>query len=70
MFELIKKLYEISGKEAPKINRMLFFEVLKSIFEGVMLGAIMLLLLKVFQSIFEDRGIVIQDVYTLYRSQP
>lgn len=66
MFELIKKLYEISGKEAPKINRMLFFEVLKSIFEGVMLGEIMLLLLKVFQNVFEDRGIVIQDVFALF----
>lgn len=66
MRELIKKLYMISGKESPKISRMLFFEVLKSIFEGVALGAIMLLLLKVFQNIFEHREVVIQDVYMVF----
>ncbi|MHA2655310.1 hypothetical protein [Streptococcus agalactiae] len=65
MKELIKKLYMIAGKESSKISRMLLFEVLKSIFEGVALGAIMLLLLRVFQNIFEHRAVVIQDVYGL-----
>lgn len=66
MRDLIKKLYAIAGKESSKISRMLFFEVLKSIFEGVGLGAIMLLLLKVFQNIFEHRKIIIQDVYIVF----
>lgn len=66
MRELVKKLYFISGKESPKISRMLFFEVIKSIFEGVSLGAIMLLLLKVFQNIFENRTVVMQDIYLVF----
>lgn len=66
MRELVKKLYFISGKESSKISRMLFFEVIKSIFEGVSLGAIMLLLLKVFQNIFENRTVVIQDIYLVF----
>ena len=66
MKELIKKLYMIAGKESSKISRMLLFEVLKSIFEGVALGAIMLLLLRVFQNIFEHRAVVIQDVYIVF----
>lgn len=66
MRELVKKLYFISGKESPKISRMLFFEVIKSIFEGVSLGAIMLLLLKVFQNIFENRPVVMQDIYLVF----
>lgn len=66
MRELIKKLYAIAGKEASKIKRMLFFEVLKSIFEGIALGAIMLLLLRVFQNIFEQRPVVMQDVYLVF----
>lgn len=66
MRELVKKLYFISGKESSKISRMLFFEVIKSIFEGVSLGAIMLLLLKVFQNIFENRTVVMQDIYLVF----
>ena len=66
MSELVKKLYFISGKESSKISRMLFFEVIKSIFEGVSLGAIMLLLLKVFQNIFENRTVVMQDIYLVF----
>lgn len=66
MRELVKKLYFISGKESSKISRMLFFEVIKSIFEGVSLGAIMLLLLKVFQNIFENRPVVMQDIYLVF----
>ena len=66
MMELVKKLYMIAGKESSKISKMLVFEVLKSIFEGVSLGATMLLLLRVFQNIFEDRGIIMQDVYLVF----
>ena len=53
MKELIHKLYWVAGKEYSKISKMFFFEVLKSIFEGISLGATMLLLLKIFQNIFE-----------------
>ena len=66
MRDLIKKLYAIAGKESSKLSRMLLFEVFKSIFEGVALGAIMLFLLKVFQNIFEHREVFIQDVYIVF----
>lgn len=66
MKELIRKLYSIAGEESSKLNRMFFFEVLKSVFEGVSLGAIMLLLLRVFQSIFDHRTLVMQDVYAVF----
>lgn len=66
MRELIKKLYMIAGKESSKISRMFFFEILKSIFEGISLGAIMLLLLRVFQNIFEHRPVIMRDVYAVF----
>lgn len=66
MRDLIKKLYAIAGKESSKLSRMLLFEVFKSIFEGIALGAIMLFLLKVFQNIFEHREVLIQDVYIVF----
>jgi ATP-binding cassette subfamily B protein IrtB len=66
MRELVRKLYMIAGNESSKISKMLFFEVIKSIFEGVALGATMLLLLKVFQNIFEDRTIMMRDVFLVF----
>lgn len=66
MRELIKKLYTIAGNESSRISRMFLFAVLKSIFEGGALGAILLVLLKVFQNIFEHREIVMQDVYNVF----
>lgn len=45
---------------------MFFFEVLKSIFEGISLGATMLLLLKIFQNIFEGRNITQEDIYFVF----
>lgn len=65
MIELIKKLYIIAGKESSRISKMLFFEVLKSVFEGTGVGAVMFLLLRVFQNIFDHRAVVMQDIYVL-----
>ena len=66
MRELLKNLYRIAGKESSKITKMLLFEVLKSFFEGVALGATMLLLLKLFENLFERRPIGTGDVIEVF----
>ena len=40
MRELLKTLYEVSGSYSKRITKMLIFDVIKGIFEGVSLGAI------------------------------
>lgn len=66
MRELLKKLYSIAGKESQKLSRMIVFEVVKSIFEGISLGAILFLLLKIFEKLFEQKEVVMNDVYIVF----
>lgn len=62
MIELLKKLYEIAGKESNKITKMLVSEVIKAIFEGISLGAIMLVLLKVCRCTLYNKKVQWSDV--------
>ena len=66
MRELLKKLYSIAGKESQKLSRMIVFEIVKSIFEGISLGAILFLLLKIFEKLFERKEVVMNDVYIVF----
>lgn len=66
MRELLKKLYSIAGKESQKLSRMFVFEIVKSIFEGISLGAILFLLLKIFEKLFERKEVVMNDVYIVF----
>lgn len=66
MIDLIKKLYVVSGKESKKITNMLIGEVIKGIFEGIALGAVMFLLLKVCENIFEGKNITNNDVLLVF----
>lgn len=66
MRELLKKLYSIAGKESKKLSRMIVFEIVKSIFEGISLGAILFLLLKIFEKLFEQKEVVMNDVYIVF----
>lgn len=66
MRELLKKLYSIAGKESQKLSRMIVFEIVKSIFEGISLGAILFLLLKIFEKLFEQKEVVMNDVYVVF----
>lgn len=66
MRELLKKLYSIAGKESQKLSRMIVFEIVKSIFEGISLGAILFLLLKIFEKLFEQKELVMNDVYIVF----
>lgn len=66
MRELLKKLYSIAEKESQKLSRMFVFEIVKSIFEGISLGAILFLLLKIFEKLFERKEVVMNDVYIVF----
>ena len=66
MRELLKKLYSIAGKESQKLSRMIVFEIVKSIFEGISLGAILFFLLKIFEKLFEQKEVVMNDVYIVF----
>lgn len=66
MIDLIKKLYIVAGKESKKITKMLIAEVAKGIFEGVALGALMLLLLKICENIFQGEVITKNDVLLIF----
>ena len=66
MRELLNKLYSIAGKESQKLSRMIVFEIVKSIFEGISLGAILFLLLKIFEKLFEQKEVVMNDVYIVF----
>lgn len=66
MRELLKRLYSIAGKESKKLSRMIVFEIVKSIFEGISLGAILFLLLKIFEKLFEQKEVVMNDVYIVF----
>ena len=66
MRELLKKLYSIAGRESQKLSRMIVFEIVKSIFEGISLGAILFLLLKIFEKLFEQKKVVMNDVYIVF----
>lgn len=66
MIDLIKKLYAVSGKESKRITNMLVAEVIKGIFEGVALGAVMLLLLKMCMKVFDGKDVTKKDVIVVF----
>ena len=66
MRELLRTLYEVSGSYSKRITKMLIFDVIKGIFEGVSLGAILFYLMKICESIFNGQSIVIKDIYTVF----
>ena len=66
MIDLIKKLYEVSGKESKKITIMLVAEVCKGIFEGITLGVVLLSLLKICEDIFQNKSITGHDIMVVF----
>ena len=66
MTKLIKHLYIIAGGESKRITAMLVCEVFKSMFEGVSLWAVLLVLTKVCSFIFEHKNIVFTDVVQVF----
>ncbi|NEZ47272.1 ABC transporter ATP-binding protein [Clostridium niameyense] len=66
MLQLIKRLYEIAGDQKNRITKMLISEVLKAIFEGVALGGVMLVLLKISEVIFQNKVVKKSDVILVF----
>lgn len=66
MTKLIKQLYAIAGAESKHITAMLVCEVFKSIFEGVSLWAVLLVLVKMCAFIFDHKSIVFADVVQVF----
>lgn len=66
MKELIKTLYEVSGSYAKNITRMLIFDVLKGLFEGVSTGAILFCLMRICESLFLGHSVSMQDVTLVF----
>lgn len=66
MIELIKMLYQISGKNSKRITNMFIFDIIKNIFEGISLGAILLFLKKICENIFNKTPLGMKDVYLIF----
>lgn len=66
MIELIKKLYEVSGSYSKNITKMLIFDILKAIFEGFSMAAILFTLMKICENIFNNKEVFINDVYIVF----
>lgn len=66
MRELLRTLYEVSGSYSKRITKMLIFDVIKGIFEGISLGAILFCLMKICESVFKGQSIVMEDIYTVF----
>lgn len=66
MLQLIKRLYEIAGDQKNRITKMLVSEVLKAIFEGVALGGVMLVLLKISEVIFQNKVVKKSDIILVF----
>ncbi|MCU9533679.1 ABC transporter ATP-binding protein [Streptococcus sp. CSL10205-OR2] len=66
MKEMIKTLYEVSGSYSKRITKMLIFDVIKSIFEGISLSAILFCLMKISHNVFENQSIVMADIYLVF----
>lgn len=66
MREWIRTLYQVAGTYSKQITRMILFDVLKGMFEGVSLGAILLCLMKIFGAVFEGKSLVRADVVPVF----
>lgn len=66
MREWIRTLYQVAGTYSKQITRMILFDVLKGMFEGVSLGAILLCLMKIFGVVFEGKALVRADVVPVF----
>lgn len=62
MNKLIKQLYEVAGSEAHRIKKMLIFDALVGLFEGLSFGAVLFALLRVSAFLFTKRPVITEDI--------
>ena len=66
MFDLLKKIYAIAGKQSKRITVMFICDMLKSIFEGFTLGGLGYFLLTLSRAIFQSQPVTKSNIITVF----
>ena len=65
MFDLLNKIYAVAGKQSKRITVMFICDVLKSIFEGFMLGGLGYFLLTLSRAVFQAQPVIQHNITTV-----
>ena len=66
MFDLLKKIYAIAGKQSKRITTMFICDMLKSIFEGFTLGGLGYFLLTLSRAVFQSQPVTRSNIITVF----
>ena len=66
MFDLLKKIYAVAGKQSKRITVMFICDVLKSMFEGFTLGGLGYFLLAVSRAVFQAQPVTNGTIITVF----
>ena len=66
MFDLLKKIYAIAGKQSKRITTMFICDMLKSIFEGFTLGGLGYFLLTLSRAVFQSQPVTQSNIITVF----
>ena len=66
MFDLLKKIYAVAGKQSKRITVMFICDMLKSMFEGFTLGGLGYFLLTVSRAVFQRQPITNTHIITVF----
>ena len=66
MFDLVKKIYAIAGKQSKRITTMFICDMLKSIFEGFTLGGLGYFLLTLSRAVFQSQPVTQRNIITVF----
>ena len=66
MFDLVKKIYAIAGKQSKRITTMFICDMLKSIFEGFTLGGLGYFLLTLSRAVFQSQPVTRSNIITVF----
>ena len=66
MFDLVKKIYAIAGKQSKRITTMFICDMLKSIFEGFTLGGLGYFLLTLSRAVFQSQPVTQSNIITVF----
>ena len=66
MFDLLKKIYAVAGKQSKRITALFVCDIVKSMFEGLTLGALGLFLLTVSRAVFQSQPVTNAHIITVF----
>ena len=66
MFDLLKKIYAVAGKQSKRITVMFICDVLKSMFEGFTLGGLGYFLLTLSRAVFQSQPVTQRNIITVF----